>query len=110
MSSNQKKLQDMDLVLYIYDEDSKRVKNDAIAVFVYSDKQTNIYAKPGSKLESGLNEYSEKVRTGETNHNAWQQFNYLTRGAFQANSEAAELTDEEQSTVTKILQSWGELE
>lgn len=110
MSDTAPKPEDMDLVLYIYETGADKKRENAIAIFVYKDKQTLIYPKPDSLLTSGLNRYAEKVRSGLTKNNPWQQFNYLIRGAYQPSHETFELNDEEQSKVSSILQSWDELE
>ena len=109
MSDKPQNLEDMNLALYIYEKGAAQVKENAVAIFLYSDGQTRIYAKPNTKFAPGLNDYSERVRSGLVGHTPWQQFNYLIRGAFPPNSEMTELVDDERSKVASILQNWDEL-
>lgn len=110
MSDKPQNLEDMDLALYIYEKNEARVKENAVAIFLYSSGQTRIYAKPKTKFAPGLNDYSERVRSGMVNHNPWQQFNYLISGSFPPNSEMTELVDDERSKIASILKTWDELE
>lgn len=93
-------------VLYFYKKDEEKARTNAVAVFIYDDKITNIYPRPDGDLYSGLTSYKEKIQTGQVKHDDWQQFNYLTRGAFPPNCDIFELDDKRRSEVAKLLSDW----
>ena len=96
-------------VLYIYKKDEKNTPKNAVAIFVYDGKDTSIYPRPDGNLYSGLTSYKEKIRSGQVKHDGWQQFNYLTRGAFIPNSDVFELNDERRSEIAEILKDWDDI-
>jgi len=55
--------QDLDMVIYVYPKGAERNKKNAIAIFVYDQKETSIYGKPQTSMQKVLNGYKDKIRT-----------------------------------------------
>jgi hypothetical protein len=98
------------LVCYIFDSHGDRERENAIALFVYENNQTEIYGKPGTRMFRGLARYSEKIRKGETPHTPLQQFVYLTWGALPPPHLTVELTEQERELVDSILENWADID
>lgn len=106
MEKNKQDPKEKNWVLYIYEKDEKNLPVNAIAIFVYDRKITNIYPRPDGNLYSGLTSYKEKIQTGKIKHDDWQQFNYLTRGAFPPNCDIFELDDKRRLELAELLRNW----
>ena len=104
-----KATESQNLVCYIFDSVEDRERQNAIALFVYENDQTEIYGKPGTRMFRGLARYSEKIRNGETPHTPLQQFVYLTRGALPPPHLTVELTEQERELVESILENWADI-
>ena len=98
------------LVCYIFDSHGDRERENAIALFVYENNQTEICGKPGTALFQGLARYSEKIRKGETPHTPLQPFVYLTWGAMPPPHLIVELTEQERALVDSILGNWATID
>lgn len=99
-----------DLVCYIFDSAGSRERENATALFLYENNQTEIYGKPGTGMFQGLANYSEKIRKGETRHTPQQQFVYLTRGTMPPPHLTVELTESERELVNSILENWADID
>jgi hypothetical protein len=92
--------------LYIFKPKSQKKKEDAQAIFIYDDGQTNIYPLPNSPIEARLNKYKDELRSGEIKHNAWEQFNYFIRMTYSPAGDLFELSDEKRDEIAEILKGW----
>lgn len=106
---NSDKAEDKNWVLYVYDNDKEKTVSDVQAIFIYEDKQTSIYWKPKTAYESGLKRYVDRIRTGQITPTPWQQFGFLTRGAFLPPCNTFEQNDKIQAEVAEILNGWDEI-
>ncbi len=109
MPETRKNPQDLDMVIYVYPKGAERNKKNAIAIFVYDQKETSIYGKPQTSMQKVLNGYKDKIRTGQYKDTPWQQFNYLTQNSYPPNADKLRLNDEERSLVAEILKDWDDV-